>query len=103
MNKKDSTVILICHTRLVEYYLANGLIILEHNSNNLSSVPNKSKQIIHVVNIHESEFFMACYTSTNSVENALNKLYIQSDLNSGYIHNLFHDKQKIIDEFFLIY
>ena len=38
--KKNVTVILLCRTWLVEYYLSKGLVILEQNSKNLSTLPN---------------------------------------------------------------
>ena len=41
--KINSTVILLCHTRLVGYYLSNGLFILQRDSNNLSSAHNEAK------------------------------------------------------------
>ena len=41
---------------------------------------------------------MACYTLISSVANTINKLNIMSDLNSGYMHIFYHDKQDIIDE-----
>ena len=43
---------------------------------------------------------MDFYTESTSVSNTINKLNIQSDLNSGYIHNFYHEKQEIIDELF---
>ena len=46
---------------------------------------------------------MAFYTEITSVENTIKKLHIQADLHSGYIHNLYHDKQDIIDELFCQY
>ena len=51
--EKNSSIILLCRTLLVEYYLEIGLIILQQNSNNLSSLPNQAKQRIHVNNIHK--------------------------------------------------
>ena len=41
---------------------------------------------------------MECYTEISSVANTINKLHIQSDLNSGYMHNFYHDKQDIFDD-----
>ena len=58
--KINPTVILLFHTRLVEYYLEKGFIIIQYNSKNLSSVPNKEKQITHAINIQKSYFVMAC-------------------------------------------
>ena len=53
-----STIIVLCHTWLMEYYLAKVLIILEHNSKNLSSVHNEAKQRIHAFNINKTDFVM---------------------------------------------
>ena len=53
MKKINSTVILLCHTRLVEYYLEKGFVCLQHNSKHLSIVPNEVKQIIHSIEIHK--------------------------------------------------
>ena len=101
--KKKSTIVLLRHTQLVEYYLEKGLVILLHNYKNLSSLPNEAKQIILVINIHKSDYVMDCYTEITSVENTIKKLHIQSDLNYGYIHNFYNDKQYIIDELFCKY
>ena len=87
----------------MEYYLEKGLVILEHNSKKLSIVPNKTKQIIHVIKIHKSDFVMAFYIAIITVANIIKKLHILSDLNYGYIHNFYHDKQDIIDELFCQY
>ena len=46
---------------------------------------------------------MTCYIENYSVANTINKLYIQSDLHSSYIHNFCHYKQDIIDELFYKY
>ena len=46
---------------------------------------------------------MACFTKIFSVENTVNKLHIRSDLHSDYIHNVYHDKQDIINELFYQY
>ena len=57
----------------MEYHLAKGFVIPQQNSKNLSSVPNESKQKIHVINIHKLEFVMAFYTENFSIENT--KIY----------------------------
>ena len=54
----NSTVILLCHTWFVEYYLAEGLFIIEQKSEKLSIVPNELKQIIHALDMHDSEYVM---------------------------------------------
>ena len=57
----------------MEYYLAKGLLIIEQNSKKLSIIPNKAKQITHLINIHDSEFVMACYKKIPSMANTVNK------------------------------
>ena len=51
-DEKSSTIIVLCHTRLVEYYLSKEFVILEHNSKNLSSLPNEAKQRVYASNIY---------------------------------------------------
>ena len=51
---KKSTVMLLCRTRLVEYYLERGFIILQHNSKNLIIVHNEAKKLIHEINIRHT-------------------------------------------------
>ena len=69
--EKNSTVIILCCTWLVEYYLEKGFVILKHNSNNLSSVHNEAKQGIHVINMHKSDLVMDIYTEITSVANTI--------------------------------
>ena len=61
MKKLKSTEILLCRSRLVNYYLAKGFVILEHNSKQLSSVPNDLKLRIHAINKPKTDYVMACY------------------------------------------
>ena len=44
MKDTNSTFLLLLLTCLVEYTLAKGFFIIEHKSNNLSSVPNGEKK-----------------------------------------------------------
>ena len=44
---KNSTVILICQSLLVNYYLAKCFVVLEHKSKRLFIVTNHLKPIIH--------------------------------------------------------
>ena len=58
-----STVILLCRSRLVNYYLAKGLVILQYNYKHLSSIPIETKQKIHAICIQKTDFVMAFYTA----------------------------------------
>ena len=57
----------------MNYYLEKGFIILEHNSKNLTSVPNEAKQRIHDIDMHNSDYLIACYTEITSIEKIRNK------------------------------
>ena len=50
--------------------------------------------------MHDSDYVMACYTVIIYVANNIKKLHIMFDLNSGYIHNFYHDNQESIDDLF---
>ena len=56
--KTVPTVILVCQSRLVNYYLAKGFVILEHNYKQLSSVPNDVKLIIHAIDKQKTDYVM---------------------------------------------
>ena len=100
MKNKNSTVILLFCTRLVEYYLEKGFVIIEHNFKNLSIILNKLEQRIHAFYMNDLDYVMACYISIAYVENTIKKLRIVSALHSGYIHNLYHNKKESIDDLF---
>ena len=57
----------------------------------------------HVIDMHYLDYVVDFYTEINYVENTINKLHIKSDLHSGYIHNLYHDKQESINDLFCKY
>ena len=48
--KPNSTVVLVCHSRLVNCYLEKGSVILEQKSNQLSSFSNYVRLRIHFIN-----------------------------------------------------
>ena len=103
MKNINSTVVLVCQYRLVNYYLEKGFVILEHNYKQLSSVPNDVKLGIHAINKRKTDYIMSCYTAISSVKNTIKKLRIMSALHSVYQQNLYHDKQDMIDELFYQY
>ena len=61
--KTYSNVILLYGSYLVNYNLARWFLILEHNSKNLSTVPNDAKLIVHADNKQKMDYVMACYTA----------------------------------------
>ena len=59
VNNGNSTDILSCHIKLVDYYLSKGFVILENNSIALRDVPLCVKQRINAENIYKNDFVMA--------------------------------------------
>ena len=96
----NSTVILVLYRQLVNYYLEKGFVIIEHNSKHLSSVPKEANQIIHAINIQKYILLWRATQNKSSVANTIDKLYIKSNLNPGYKHNFYYDKQEKIDDIF---
>ena len=92
--------ILVYRSRFVNYYLAIGFIIIEHNYKHLISVSHKVEHIIHAIDKQKTYYVMACYIGIYSVENILNKLEILSNLHTSYKNNFYHDKRDNVDGFF---
>ena len=90
VEKPNLTSILNLRSRLVDYYLAKIIVIIQHNSNKLSSVPNDVKLRIHVIDKQKTYFVMACIIAIYSVANTINKFHIQY-----YLH-FFTNKTSII-------
>ena len=97
VKKKNSTLVLVCQYCLVDYYLAKVLVIIEHNSKQLSSVSNNVKLRIHAINKQKKDYVMACYTEISSLENTINKSHILSNLHYFTQQNFYHYKQEVID------
>ena len=90
---KNSTVVLLCRTWSVGYQLEKWFIIIEHNSKNLSNLPNEVKQIIYAIDIRDSDYVITCYKQITSVSNTINKLRIMSDLHyAKYITSIMINK-----------
>ena len=100
MKNTNLTVVLVCRSWLVNYYLEKGFIILEHNSKHSISVLNDAKQIIHDIDKQKTDYVMLCYTLMSFVENTLKKFHIQSNLYNFYKHNFYHNKRDKFDEHF---
>ena len=60
---RNPTVILVCRSWLMNYYLPKRFVIIEHNYKYLSSVPNEAKQRIHAISKQKTDHVMACYTA----------------------------------------
>ena len=88
----NSTLILLCPSRLLEYYLSKGFLILEQNPNNLSIIANNEKQRIHTMDMHDSDYVMIFNIEITSISNNLKKLWIPSDMHSSYIQTIYNDK-----------
>ena len=61
------TVILLYPLRMLEYYFSKGFVILKRNSNNLLRIENDVNQIIHALDIHDSDYVMIFTAEINSI------------------------------------
>ena len=56
---------------MLEYYFSKGFVVLERNSNNLKITDNEAKQIIHAMDMHDSDYVMTCTTELPSIKTPL--------------------------------
>ena len=79
---------------LVNYYLEKGFFIIKNNSNQLSSVPNDAKLIIHAIGQQKTDIVMVKTTAISSVASTIKKFHIKSYFHLVYKQYLYHDKEK---------
>ena len=53
--------------------------MLERNSNKLTRIANEAKQIIHAIDMHDSDYVMNCINTIPSISSSLKKFLVQSD------------------------
>ena len=58
---------ILCPSQMSECYFSKVFVILECNSNKLLRIANESKQRIHEMDTHDSEYVMNCTTSITSI------------------------------------
>ena len=63
MKKTKSTFILSCRSRLVEYFLEMGFLIIQHKSKHLSSITNEARQIIHDIHIQKQFYYVLLHNN----------------------------------------
>ena len=84
----------------MKYYLVKVFVIIEHNSKNLSCVLNEVKKRVHAIDIHDSDYVMACYIEIRFVASIIKKSHMISYLHYDYIHNFYQNKQESSDDMF---
>ena len=74
--------------KIVSYYLSTGFIITEKYSRSLMNVPLTVKNIIHSINIYDSDSLMICSTPIPSIVNNLDSIHpsgtFKDELTSEY-------------------
>ena len=74
-----------CHIKFLilfgELLFSKRFVVIKHDSNQSSSVPNNAKLIIHAIDKLKTDFVMAKTTAISLVKNTIKQLHIQSDLN----------------------
>ena len=71
LNDENSTVILSCCIKLVDYYLSKGFLVIEKKSSAFNDVPLQVKQTVNKENLHENDSGIACYREIPSSDNTL--------------------------------
>ena len=77
--------------------------MLERNSNNLFIIENEVKQIIHAMDMNDSDYVMTFTTAIPSISINLNKLWIKSGFHSSYIKTIYNGEQESINNIFSTY
>ena len=93
MKNINSTIVLLCNSRKLEYYFSKGFVILERNPNNKSIISNEAKQIIHTMDMNDSDYVMLCTTVIFfRIKHPLKGFFTQSYLHSSYIQTIYNNK-----------
>ena len=66
-------------------------------------IENNSKQIIHAMDMHDSDYVMICTTEITSISNTLKNFQIPSYFHSFYIKTIYNDEYEIINNIFITY
>ena len=90
MNNINSTVILLCTSRIQERYFSKGLVMLKLNSNNLTRIVNKEKERIYAMDMNDSDYVMTCTKEIPFISKIFKKLFLQSDFYSTYIQTIYN-------------
>ena len=90
MKNTNYLVILLCPSRMLGYCFSKGFVMLERNSNNLFIIENEVKQIIHAMDMNDSDYVMTFTTAIPSISINLNKLWIKSGFHSSYIKTIYN-------------
>ena len=88
---------------MLEYSFSKGFVVLERNSNNLKMIANESKQRIHAMDMHYSDCVMNFTTAITSISNTFKQLFLQLNLYSSCIQNIYTGKEENINNIFSTY
>ena len=80
--------ILNFRTRLIKNYLSKGLFIIEHNTNQLSLLPNDVKSRINVIDQLDTYYIMVKNKAISAVANTIKQLHIQKNMHMTYKQDL---------------
>ena len=89
--------------RILKYYFSKGFVMLELNSNKLKRIVNETKQIIHEMDMHDSDYVMTCTTAISFISNTLKKLLLHSYSHIYYIQTKYNGREEIINNIFSKY
>ena len=64
---------------------------------------NEAKQIIHAMDMHDSDYITTCTMEITSTSNTRKQLFLQSDLHSSSITTIYNGKEEIINNIYSTY
>ena len=76
MKKPNSTMILNWRSRLIKNYLSKVFSVIEHNTNQLSLIPNNVKLRINLIGQLKTDYVMVKNGAISAVSNTIKKLHI---------------------------
>ena len=92
MKKPNSTVILNLRTCLINNCLSKVFYIIEHNTNQLSFIPNDARFRINLINQLDTYYVMVKNKSISSVANTIKQLHVQKDIHMIYKQDFYNNK-----------
>ena len=99
----NPTVLLICRSKLVLYYLSNYFVIVVKHSIALKNFPTRFKQRIYSVYMLANNFVMTSSTEIIYIANTMKKIHISTTLFIEFNSTHYDDNNYVFEIFFKQY
>ena len=94
--------ILNCRSRLIKNYLFKGFSIIEHNTKQLSLIPNDVKLRINLIDKLKTDYVMVKNEAISAVANTIKQFHIHENMHMIYKQDFYKTKESEIDDFYLV-